>query len=395
MRTCGLTLVVLGGVAIIGAAARAGVAEPVLKFERSQISDRAFEAASVCDINRDGKPDIVSGGYWYAGPEFKQSYKMCDVSYVSEYHDDFSDFPMDVNGDGYDDIVTGGWFGQTLAWRENPKGGTGLWTVHEVDKPGNIETIRYWDVDGDGVVEVVPNAADAVVVYRLVRDKDGKGTGKFEKFPLHKGGIGHGLGFGDVNGDGRGDFIGVGGWLEAPADGLKGKWTFHDEFNFGMTSVPILVHDVDEDGLADLIFSAGHGYGLWWYKQGKDGDGKRTWAKNVIDEDRSQYHDMMLVDIDKDGKLELVTGKRYRAHNGHDPGANDPIGVYYFNIDKGKFSRVTLDYGPAGKAAGVGLFFWVADVDGNGWLDLVAPGKSGLYLFRNDGPLKSVARGGK
>jgi hypothetical protein len=311
---------------------------------------------------------------------------MCDVLFQSEYFDDFSDFPLDVNGDGYDDIITGGWFGKTLAWRENPKGGTGEWKVHVIDKPGNIETVRFWDVDGDGVPEIVPNAADKIIVYKLVRGPDGKGTAKFDRFVLREGGVGHGLGYGDVNGDGRSDFLGVGGWAEQPADGLKGKWTWHDDWKFEQTSVPILVHDVDEDGLADLILGAGHDYGLWWYKQGKGDDGKRTWTKHVIDEKRSQYHDLVLADIDNDGKPELITGKRYRAHNGQDPGANDAVGVYYFEINKGKFERVTLNYGPAETNAGAGLYLWVADVDGNGFKDVVAPGKGGLYLFKNMGP---------
>ncbi len=373
----------VGVVAVLGSAAFA--ADGPLKFERVKLSGDAYEAASVADVNRDGKMDVICGAYWYAGPDFRAAHKMCDVLRQSGYYDDFSDFPMDVNGDGYDDIVTGGWFGQTLAWRENPKGGTGEWEVHVIDKPGNIETIRFWDVDGDGVPEVVPNAADKILVYKLARGADGKGTGKFEKFVLREGGVGHGLGYGDINGDGRGDFLGVGGWAEQPTDGLKGKWAWHADWSFGQTSVPILVYDVDEDGQADLILGAGHPYGLWWYKQGKAGDGKRTWTKNVIDEDRSQYHDLMLADIDNDKKPELITGKRYWAHNGHDPGETDPIGVYYFEINKGKFERVTLDYGPAEKTAGVGLYFWVADVDGNGWKDIVAPGKSGLYVFKNMG----------
>lgn len=356
------------------------------KFERTKLSGDAYEAASVADLNKDGKPDIVCGAYWYPGPDFKTRHKMCDVLLQSEYYDDFSDYPLDVNGDGYDDIITGGWFGKTLAWRENPGGAaTGEWKVHVIDKPGNIETVRYWDVDGDGVVEVVPNTSDKVIVYKLGRSSDGKPTGKFEQFVLREGGIGHGLGYGDVNGDGKGDFVGVSGWAEHPAEGLKGKWTWHDDWKFEATSVPILVHDVDEDGLADLILGAGHGYGLWWYKQGKGPDGKRTWTKNSIDEERSQYHDLMLVDIDNDKQPELITGKRYRAHNGKDPGANDPVGAYYFEINKGKFERVTLNYGPADQNAGMGLYFWVADVDGNGWKDIVAPGKGGLYLFRNMG----------
>ncbi len=365
--------------------------KPALKFERTRIGDAKviYEAASACDVDNDGTLDIVSGEYWFKGPDFKAAHKICDVRYESEYHDDFSDYPMDVNGDGYVDIVTGGWFGAKLAWRENPKGGTGLWTTHDIDACGNVETTRFWDVDGDGQVEAVPNAGGRVAYYKLVCDAAGKGTGKFSKHVVKPDGCGHGLGFGDVNGDGRGDFIIPDGWIEAPADRAGGAWTFHQEFSLGSASVPVLVHDVNADGRADLIVGQAHNFGLDWYAQVLK-DGKRTWAKHSIDATRSQYHDMQLVDIDKDGQLELITGQRYRAHNGNDPGEKNPIGLYYFKtFDKGAtWERTTLDYGPATHASGAGIYFWVADVDKNGWLDIVAPGKQGLYLFKNLGPAK-------
>ena len=72
----------------------------------------------------------------------------------------------------------------------------GEWARHEIDQPGNIETSRFWDVDGDGHVEIAPNAGGNVVFYRLVRDAAGKGTGKFGKHVVKLGGCGHGLGFG-------------------------------------------------------------------------------------------------------------------------------------------------------------------------------------------------------
>jgi hypothetical protein len=313
---------------------------------------------------------------------------MCDVKPEGEYRDDFSDFPMDVNGDGYLDIITGGWWGKTLRWRENPKGQLVPWKVHDVDETGSIETIRFWDVDGDGYLDVVPNAGGRLVVYRLVRSANGKGTGKFTEHVLMPKGVGHGTGFGDINGDGRGDFVIPNGWVEAPENRLDGTWPLHQEFKLGTASNPILVHDINGDGLADLIVGEAHNYGLYWMEQKRDSAGKRSWAKHMIDPDRSQYHDIQLVDIDNDGKVELITGKRYRAHNGHDPGANDPVGVYYFKINGGAFERVTLDYGPASKASGAGIYLWVADINGNGWKDIVAPGKEGLYLFKNHGRSK-------
>jgi hypothetical protein len=160
---------------------------------------------------------------------------------------------------------------------------------------------------------------------------------------------------------------------------------WHEEWDLGSMSVPAVMIDVNGDKLDDIIVGAAHDYGLDWWEQKKDADGKRTWIKHEIDPGRSQYHDMMLADLDKDGDMELVTGKRYRAHNDGDPGAKDPVGVYYFEINGGEFKRVTLDYGPAETSSGIGIFCWVADVDKNGWLDVVAPGKDGLYLFKGIG----------
>ncbi len=363
----------------------------LLMFDKRKLSPNAFEAAAAFDVNNDGVIDIVSGACWYEGPDFVTAHKICDIPYISEYHDDFCDYPMDVNGDGYLDIVTGGWFGETVRWRENPRGLPVLWTTHDVDKCGNIETMRCWDVDGDGHVEAVPNAGGNIVAYRLVRDATGKGTGRFEKHVLKEGGVGHGLGFGDINGDGRNDFVSATGWLEAPKKPFEQKWTWHPDFEMGLASVPIIVHDVNGDGVADLIAGGAHGYGIAWYEQKIEGS-KRTWTMHVIDTDHSQYHDLVMADIDRDGKDELITGKRYRAHNGKDPGENDPLFLCYFKIDGGRFDRFTIDYGPAGRTSGVGIYFWMADLDGNGWLDIIAPGKDGLFLFRNHGFGQMVQR---
>lgn len=358
----------------------------MLKFERMRIGDVTYEAASACDVNSDGILDIVSGEYWFEGPDFTKKHKICDIMPVDDYFDDFSDYPMDVNGDGLVDIVTGGWWGETLRWRENPGDPDKEWITHDVDKCGNVERGCFWDIDGDGHVEAVPNCPGKLLTaYKLVRGPDGKGMGRFDKFVLSETPQGHGLGFGDITGNGKGDLITAGGWYEAPEKPLEQPWIWHPEFDLGSASVPVLVHDVNGDGINDLIVGQGHAYGLAWWEQ-KLENGKRTWIKHDIDPDRSQYHDMQLVDIDKDGELELITGKRYRAHCGHDPGANDPIGIYYFKIKNGEFTRCTIDYGPAGQASGAGIYFWVADLDNNGWLDIIAPGKDGLYVFKNHGP---------
>ena len=383
MRGLGLMILTMAAVHAAGEDAK------MLKFEKIKIGDTIFEAAAVFDVNNDGVPDIVSGGAWYQGPDYKTKHIIANLEKVgdTDYYDDFSDYPMDVNGDGYMDIITGGWWGETLRWRENPKGQPGEWKTHDIAKVGSIERACFFDIDGDGEVEIIPNCpSQPVKIFKLVKDAQGRGTGEFKEYQISEGAQGHGLGFGDINGNGRPDILLAGGWLEAPENPLGGeKWAWHPEFNLASASVPILVHDVNGDGLNDIIVGQAHDYGLDWFEQ-KMENGERKWIKHSIDPDRSQYHDMQLVDIDNDGELELVTGKRYRAHCGHDPGEYDPIGAYYLKINKGEFKRHTIDYGPADKASGVGIYFWMSDIDGNGWKDIVAPGKDGLVLFRNLGP---------
>ncbi|MHC5055174.1 MAG: FG-GAP repeat domain-containing protein [Planctomycetota bacterium] len=197
---------------------------------------------------------------------------------------------------------------------------------------------------------------------------------------------GHGLGFGDVTGDGRGAFIVHNGWWEAPSNPLEGAWRFHQEFDLGSASVPILVADVNDDGVNELVVGQAHGYGLDYYTQEVKADGSREWTRHPIDPWFSQYHDMIWADIDGDGEPELVTGNRYRAHCGNEPGETDVVGLYYFKWNGEGFTKSVIDHGKVPDHSGTGIFMQVVDLDGNGRLDVVAPGKEGLFVFRNLGP---------
>lgn len=357
---------------------------PSVTFVKKQIASESFESVSVFDVNNDKIPDIISGAFWYEGPGFWKRNYMGPVNRINEYWDDFSTIPLDVNGDGNTDVITGGWFGKKLIWRQNP-GNTKEWTDNLIGEPGNIETTYGWDIDGDGVIEIVPNTPnDPLVIYRLVTNNS-KGTEKFEVYKIYDGKSGHGLGFGDINGDGKKDLVISTGWLQAPANPYKDKWIFHPDFSLGTASVPMIVADVNGDGANDLIVGQAHSYGLDWYQQVKDKAGKSTWIKHTIDPFNSQYHTMHWADIDGDGKEELITGKRYRAHNGNDPGENDPVGIYYFKWNGEAFVKQVISYGEYGVGKGIGLYFTIADLTGSGKPDIVVAGKDGLVVFYNKG----------
>ncbi|MBI3946634.1 MAG: VCBS repeat-containing protein [Armatimonadetes bacterium] len=357
-----------------------------LRWRKALVADERYESAAVFDVNNDGFPDIVSGAWWYEGPTFRAAHYIGEVRAVGEYFDDFATLPVDVNGDGHTDFITGGWWGKVLLWRENPGPKGGEWTDHVIAEVGSVETARAWDVDGDGRLEFVPNTpGDPLVVLKLVTDAAGKGTGEFARHTIYGERQGHGLGFGDITGSGRGDFVLNKGWLESPPDPLHGEWSWHADFDLGGASIPVLVVDVNGDGLNDLIVGQGHDYGLDWWEQGRDAQGSPTWRRHPIDPFNAGFHDLQWADIDGDGQSELATGKRYRAHCGKDPGEADDLGVYYYKWTGECFAKQVIEYGPIREATGCGIAFALADLRGTGRLDIVAPGKDGLYVFYNEG----------
>lgn len=355
-----------------------------IRFEKKMIASESFESVAVFDVDNDGKQDIVSGEFWYKGPEFFDRFYIGPVKRHQQYTDDFATIPMDVNGDGNMDYVTGGWFNKSLIWKENPGNTKSPWKEHIIDETGNVETARAWDVDGDGHLEIVPNNPNLPLkFYKLERDQNGKGLGTFIKTQVAEK-QGHGLGFGDINGDGLNDFIISSGWVQAPKNPLKDKWILHTDFNMEDASVPMIITDVNGDSKNDIIVGQAHSYGLDWLEQVVTA-GKRSWKKHSIDPFTSQYHSMEWVDLDNDGKMELVTGKRYRAHNGGDPGEKDQLGIYYFQWNGENFVKQTISHGPYGVGKGIGVYFTTADLRGNGKKDIIVAGKDGLCVFFNQG----------
>ncbi len=339
-------------------------------------ADSRFEAAGILDVNRDGKLDILSGGFWYEAPDWKKHF-VREIKEEGNYFYDFANLPMDVDGDGWTDTVGAAWHNKMVYWVRNPGKTDEPWQVFEIDTPGNMETALAVDINGDGQPDILPNIMSEAAWYEFHRDAAAPQKVRWEKHALPKEAAGHGNGAGDVNKDGRCDVIAPRGWVEQ----TTGGWQWHPEFDLGSASIPVLVHDVDGDGDSDIIYGFGHNYGLFWLEQTKNGD-QRAWEKHLIDDSWSQPHFMLMADLDKDGKDELLTGKRYYAHNGNDPGENDPRCVYYYDFD-GSTKKWTRHVVHEGGTVAFGINTGVADLDGDGDLDIVAPGKSGLYLIEN------------
>ena len=146
--------------------------------------------------------------------------------------------------------------------------------------------------------------------------------------------------------------------------------------------------DLNGDGRNDIVWADGHSYGLYWHEQlEQQSDGTTTWRQHLIDKKFSQGHALAWDDVDNDGQPELITGKRYYAHSGRDAGAEDDITVQYYdwNPENLTWTRHLVSTAPAGQGPGTGLQIRVNDLDGNGWKDLILPGKSGTHIIWNDG----------
>jgi len=353
-----------------------GHTEEIL-FEKHTLDLGANESAAVADINGDGKPDIVSGENWYEGPKWVK-HKFRTISFGNNYIDNFSDLPIDVNGDGNIDIVSCSYFTKELYWMENPGKGKGEWKKHTIENGWSGEFTFLVDIDNDGKArELLPQFGQKEAPLAWYELKNGA----FVKHVVSPQSWGHGIGAGDVNGDGRTDIITPKGWFEAPPDPRSGDWKWHPDFDLDATGF-IYVLDVNGDGRNDLVTSMAHNYGIFWMEQGEGG----KWTKHIIDESWSQGHAMTMIDLNGDGKKDFVTGKRYMAHNGHDPGEREPLGIYwyeYLKADDGKsieWVKHVIDYG---SRTGGGMQIPVVDLDGDGDLDFVVAGKSGLFLFEN------------
>ena len=348
-------------------------------------ADAQFCAACVFDVNHDGKLDIVCGSYWYEAPTWKKHFvREVEALGNPPRFDGYAHLPMDVNGDGWTDIITVNYRSKSLKWLEHPGPGFGPWTAHTIDEPGPMETGRLVDINGDGQLDILPNGVQVAGWWELVREKNADGivTPRFIRHDLPGEVAGHGVGFGDIDGDGHGDIVGPRGWLQAPVDRREGRWLWHPEFDLDTASVPILVVDVNGDGHNDIVWGRAHNFGLYWLEQDVSDPKQRRWIKHAIDTSWGGAHAPLWADLDGDGVPELIVGKRYLPHEGRDPGEYDPLVSYRYQFDRNTRTwrryPISLEDG-----VGFGLDPKVVDLDGDGDLDLVCSDRCGLYWLEN------------
>jgi hypothetical protein len=354
---------------------------PQAVFFAHRLGTDHAEGITTLDMTGNGRKDILSGAYWYENPgpnggEWKR-HQYREAGTVGEFVADCGEWTVDVNHDGAPDVVTAAWQTNGVWWYENPKKVGAEWKRHFIGNSYDTEGGWMADINGDGQPDLILSHYD----HSGISWVDFSGPTPKMHHVGERADDGHGIGVADIDGDGKADIITTTGWFKQ-IDADNDKWEWHPDFHLGDTGFPIIGYDVLNNGKMDLIYGQGHSYGLYWLEQTVDAKGDRKWVQHTIDESFSQSHALVMADIDGDGQPELITGKRYRGHNGHDAGSYDPLVVYYYKINRktGEFTRFPISVNGTG---GVGTQIIAEDLDGDGDIDIATAGKTGVHFFEN------------
>ena len=376
--------------AILILAAAASAQSPVL-WSTIQL-DPIFrsEGVAVADVNADSVPDVLAGEVWYEGPGWQLHEIAPPGTYdvINGYSNCFTAAAADVDSDGWVDMLCVGFPGLPAFWYRNPGKALGHWRKHMIAPSACNESPLFVDVDGDSRLDLLIGIESHTQVAWLngaagprrlwsVHNVSSPGQPGFNQFY-------HGLGYGDINGDGRADVLTPDGWYEAPLVPATSPWLFRPANLRGtgptglQMAAQLCVADFDGDGDADVATSSPHSYGVWWWEQSNTTPGSFT--EHLIDASFSQSHALVLADVNGDGLPDLLTGKRWYAHGPFgDPGSQQPAVLVWFELHhqagQASFTRHVIH-----SDSGIGTQFEVADMNLDGRLDVITSNKKGVHV---------------
>ncbi len=383
------------------------------RFRAQHIQDYYYGwSMAAGDFNHDSVMDVTMANRIYYGPTFEKSneiYLAQPYNPAKEYGPAMVNFAADYTGDGWDDVLVVE--SRPPVLYVNPKGESRRWTRYQVSPPVISEAVAFKDIDGDGTPN--PIFAGSNVVQWIAPDKANP-TAPWKIYavspPGPPGQSIHGVGAGDVSGDGKLDIIVPHGWYEQPAAGPTTlPWKFHQAAfgRIGNAGGEFEVYDVNGDKVNDIVTAlAAHGFGLAWYEQKKGASGaESTWVEHIIMGDYSrqnpggvtfsELHALTAADMDGDGVKDIVTGRRHWAHEESytDPDPMGPAVLYWFRTVRDPKAPGGARFVPEliHNRSGVGSMVQTADLNKDGAPDVMVGSNTGGWIFWNQRP---AARGG-
>ncbi len=379
-------------------ASQTTAAEPT--FERIQLT-REFhaEGGTAADLDNDGHGEVIVGPWIYWGPDYqtRTKYYAAEPFKPQEYSKNFVMYSDDVDGDKFIDTIVLGFPGAESWWYRNPgkdKARTQLWEQHVILDVTDNESPMLVDIDGDGIKDLVC-ASKGHYGYASRAGQDPKAMWKFHQVSPNNNynRFTHGLGVGDVNNDGRMDLMEKDGWWENPGkregDAAKEPWKFHKITLANPGGSQMFAVDLDGDGKNEILTgTSAHGFGLVYYKVLDAANDKLEKVEIMTADDKtspvgiaiSQLHGVDIGDMNADGIPDIVTGKRWWAHGAGDDGSQMPATLVWLETQRSG-GRVRFVPHVVDTSCGVGTQVMIADVNQDKLLDIVSGNKRGAYVF--------------
>jgi hypothetical protein len=382
------------------------------RYRMQQLNEFYYSwGISASDFNKDGVMDVVSGPHIFYGPDYtkrREIYVQQPVDIATAYAGNaWMQYSSDFTGDSWPDALNCVFSGGANAGcylYVNPGNESRRWDKFQVTDVQTTEIAVMDDVNGDGRQDLVYGGGGTM---RWATPDPAKPTAPWIVHIVSEPGsvTAHGVGTGDVNGDGRVDVLNAYGWWEQPAPGgaADALWTYHPvpfSRSVGTRASAggsvMAVYDVNGDRLNDVVTSlSAHGYGLAWYEQTRAANGAISVVQHMIMDDFTtktagdvtftEPHGSTFADVDGDGITDFIVGKRFFAHldSNQDPDAYGAPVLYVYRTvrDPQAPGRARFEPELVHNRSGVGSHVWAGDINKDGRTDILTATKFGSFIF--------------